>query len=157
MPEESLVKSVMYAIQGIDSKYSRYVQRNGVSFFEIDPSYGVPKTHRVLMKQLCELGWLYKKVQTHAMTAISAEGSPPPHTFALAGNPLLIFPIFAVAGFLAALRVCAASLAIPLPIGGPVIDLLRPSASAFYPLQRPSVCYSLKVHRAVRPGWAQRF
>ena len=72
IPEQSLVKAVIYAVQGIDSKYSRYSIKDEA--FVVDPSIGVPRSQRHLISQLCELGWLYKKVQDHARAAVSADG-----------------------------------------------------------------------------------
>jgi len=66
------VRSVIYAAQGVDSKYIRYDPSEDA--YVVEPNVGVPATQRTLLRRLCEIGWLYKKLSGHATAAVSSKG-----------------------------------------------------------------------------------
>lgn len=66
------MRSVIYAAQGVDSKYIRYDPSEDA--YVVEPNVGVPATQRTLLRRLCEIGWLYKKLSGHATAAVSSKG-----------------------------------------------------------------------------------
>ncbi|KAJ6425751.1 hypothetical protein OIU84_026350 [Salix udensis] len=59
--EEVLVRDVLYACQGIDGKYVKF-DANVDGYVLLD-SIKVPRGTRVMVRKLCELGWLFRKVK----------------------------------------------------------------------------------------------
>lgn len=59
--ESELLRDVIFAFQGIDGKYVRYDTL--IDGFVVDPKVGVPRGTRDLIRKLCELGWLFKKLK----------------------------------------------------------------------------------------------
>ncbi|KAI3507647.1 hypothetical protein L1887_22636 [Cichorium endivia] len=58
--EEVLVSDVLSVCQGIDGKYVKFdVNADG---YVLPNSIKVPKATRIMIRKLCELGWLYQKV-----------------------------------------------------------------------------------------------
>lgn len=62
VPEAVLARDLIYACQGIDSKYLSY---NGSASqqsegFEVDAHAGVPTADRQVLLVLSEIGWLFK-------------------------------------------------------------------------------------------------
>ncbi|XP_016505980.2 gamma-tubulin complex component 3-like [Nicotiana tabacum] len=59
--EEVLVRDVLYACQGIDGKYVKY-DKNADGY--VLPDWmKVPRATRSVVRRLCELGWLFRKVK----------------------------------------------------------------------------------------------
>ncbi|KAG6640805.1 hypothetical protein I3843_09G029000 [Carya illinoinensis] len=72
--EEVLVRDVLYACQGIDGKYVKF-DKNADGYVLPD-SVKVPRATRVMVRKLCELGWLFRKVKgyiTESMDRFPAE------------------------------------------------------------------------------------
>uniref|UniRef100_A0A2C9V8W6 Uncharacterized protein n=1 Tax=Manihot esculenta TaxID=3983 RepID=A0A2C9V8W6_MANES len=59
--EEVLVRDVLYACQGIDGKYVKF-DVNADGYVLLD-TVKVPRTTRLIVRKLCELGWLFRKVK----------------------------------------------------------------------------------------------
>ncbi|XP_041027846.1 gamma-tubulin complex component 3 [Juglans microcarpa x Juglans regia] len=59
--EEVLVRDVLYACQGIDGRYVKF-DKNADGFVLPD-LVKVPRATRVVVRKLCELGWLFRKVK----------------------------------------------------------------------------------------------
>lgn len=59
--EEVLVRDVLYACQGIDGKYIKF--DDGLDGYALLDSVRVPRATRVMVRKLCELGWLFRKVK----------------------------------------------------------------------------------------------
>ncbi|KAJ9543793.1 hypothetical protein OSB04_023500 [Centaurea solstitialis] len=59
--EEVLVRDVLYACQGIDGKYVKFDEN--VDGYLLPDSIRVPKPTRIMIRKLCELGWLFRKVK----------------------------------------------------------------------------------------------
>eukprot|EP01018_Ginkgo_biloba_P005129 Gb_19455 [translate_table: standard] len=66
--ENALVKDVLYACQGIDGRVIKFDK--DLDGFAISESYKVPKTTRFMVRKLCELGWLFKKVKEYISDSI---------------------------------------------------------------------------------------
>ncbi|CAL8465011.1 g4546 [Coccomyxa elongata] len=66
----ALVREVLCACQAFDGRHVRYkggAMKGGYKGgFEIAADAGIPPVQRSLMLKLCELGWLYRKTQSHA-------------------------------------------------------------------------------------------
>ncbi|CCI48015.1 unnamed protein product [Albugo candida] len=63
VPEEVLLRDVLYALQGIDSRYVKFdVEKDR---FEISHDIGVQTPMRNLVYHICELGWLYRKITAY--------------------------------------------------------------------------------------------
>ncbi|KAG2385873.1 hypothetical protein C9374_003022 [Naegleria lovaniensis] len=60
--ESTLVRDIVYTFQGIDGRYIKYDLAS--ERFIVDTKIGIPKSTRLLMSKLSELGWLYKKVKS---------------------------------------------------------------------------------------------
>ncbi|KAI4341281.1 hypothetical protein MLD38_026021 [Melastoma candidum] len=59
--EEVLVRDVLYACQGIDGKFVKFGKfEDGYVLSDV---VRVPRSARVLVRKLCELGWLFRKVR----------------------------------------------------------------------------------------------
>lgn len=59
--EAALVRDVLFACQGIDGKHVKFDRdANG---YALPDSFMVPRSTRVLVRRLCELGWLFRKVK----------------------------------------------------------------------------------------------
>ncbi|XP_062112176.1 gamma-tubulin complex component 3 [Humulus lupulus] len=59
--EEVLVRDVLYACQGIDGSYVK-LDTNSDGYVLLD-SIKVPRASRIMVRKLCELGWLFRKVK----------------------------------------------------------------------------------------------
>ncbi|GLT96213.1 hypothetical protein SLE2022_138550 [Rubroshorea leprosula] len=59
--EEVLVRDVLYACQGIDGKHVKF--DSDVDGYVLSDSIKVPKATRIMVRKLCELGWLFRKVK----------------------------------------------------------------------------------------------
>ncbi|KAL5545439.1 hypothetical protein UlMin_005126 [Ulmus minor] len=59
--EEVLVRDVLYACQGIDGNYVKFdANADG---YVLSDSINVPRATRIMVRKLCELGWLFRKVK----------------------------------------------------------------------------------------------
>ncbi|GAB4843768.1 Gamma-tubulin complex component 3 [Ancistrocladus abbreviatus] len=58
--EEVLVRDVLYACHGIDGRYVKFDKN--VDGYVLPDSIKVPRATRVMVRKLCELGWLFRKV-----------------------------------------------------------------------------------------------
>ncbi|KAJ3677077.1 hypothetical protein LUZ60_002801 [Juncus effusus] len=67
LEESALVRDVLYACQGIDGRYVRY----GTDGYDLPDSICLPKSTKIMIKKLCELGWLFKKVKTFIENSMS--------------------------------------------------------------------------------------
>ncbi|KAI9923317.1 hypothetical protein PsorP6_002031 [Peronosclerospora sorghi] len=63
VPEEVLLRDVLYALQAIESRYLYF--DDAIDRFQITRSAGVPTPMRELVYVLCELGWLYRKISEY--------------------------------------------------------------------------------------------
>lgn len=61
IPEGVLVRDVLYACQGIDGKYVKFDK--GLDGYALSESLRVPRSTRIMVRKLCELGWLFLKVR----------------------------------------------------------------------------------------------
>ncbi|KAH7425118.1 hypothetical protein KP509_11G040600 [Ceratopteris richardii] len=61
--EGALVRDVLYACQGIDGRYVKFEKE--LDGFIVDEAFRVPRATRMLVRKLCEVGWLFRKVQQH--------------------------------------------------------------------------------------------
>lgn len=59
--EEVLVRDVLYCCQGIDGKYVKFNAM--VDGYVLSDLVKVPRATRVMVRRLCELGWLFRKVR----------------------------------------------------------------------------------------------
>uniref|UniRef100_A0ACD5Y1T9 Uncharacterized protein n=2 Tax=Avena sativa TaxID=4498 RepID=A0ACD5Y1T9_AVESA len=59
--EAALVRDVLYACQGIDGRYVRYDK--GSDTYDLPEAVRVPRSTRTLVRKLCEVGWLFRKVR----------------------------------------------------------------------------------------------
>ncbi|KAI7729463.1 hypothetical protein M8C21_020370 [Ambrosia artemisiifolia] len=61
--EEVLVRDVLYCCQGIDGKYVIYDE--SVDGYVLPETIRVSRPMRVMVRKLCELGWLFRKVKEY--------------------------------------------------------------------------------------------
>ncbi|KAJ8754488.1 hypothetical protein K2173_005649 [Erythroxylum novogranatense] len=61
--EEVLVRDVLYACQGIDGKYVKFDA--DVDGYVLPDAVKVPRGTRLMVRKLCELGWLFRKVKDY--------------------------------------------------------------------------------------------
>lgn len=61
IPEGVLVRDVLYACQGIDGKYVKFDKVS--DGYALSESLTVPRSTRIMVRKLCELGWLFIKVR----------------------------------------------------------------------------------------------
>jgi gamma-tubulin complex component 3 len=61
--ESALVRDVLYACQGIDGRYVTHQTVNGMDGYDLPESLTLPRSTRTMVRKLCEIGWLYKKVK----------------------------------------------------------------------------------------------
>ncbi|KAL9656156.1 hypothetical protein ABK040_007774 [Willaertia magna] len=59
--ESILIRDVIYVFQGINGNNIKF--DIGLDRFMLDVKVGVPKSTRLLICKLCEMGWLYKKIK----------------------------------------------------------------------------------------------
>lgn len=72
--EEVLVRDVLYACQGIDGNYVKFDKN--VDGYVLSDLTKVPRATRTMIRKLCELGWLFRKVKgyiTESMDRFPAE------------------------------------------------------------------------------------
>ncbi|KDP24650.1 hypothetical protein JCGZ_25566 [Jatropha curcas] len=72
--EEVLVRDVLYACQGIDGKY--VIFDANVDGYVLPDTFNVSRSTRLIVRKLCELGWLFRKVKgyiSESMDRFSAE------------------------------------------------------------------------------------
>jgi gamma-tubulin complex component 3 len=63
--EAALVRDVLYACQGIDGRYVRY-NKAGDGAYDLPDGVRVPRSTRTVVRKLCELGWLFRKVRGYS-------------------------------------------------------------------------------------------
>lgn len=61
LTENELIKDVIFAFQGIDGHYISFSQQDDC--FQLKSNIPVSEPVRSMVNKLCELGWLFKKVQ----------------------------------------------------------------------------------------------
>ncbi|PKA47028.1 Gamma-tubulin complex component 4 like [Apostasia shenzhenica] len=61
--ESALVRDVLYACQGIDGRYVRFDRSS--DGYDLPESLKVPRHTRTIVRRLCELGWLFRKVRDY--------------------------------------------------------------------------------------------
>ncbi|XP_062194021.1 gamma-tubulin complex component 3-like [Phragmites australis] len=71
--EAALVRDVLYACQGIDGRYVRYDKAGDA--YDLPDGVRVPRSTRTLVRKLCELGWLFRKVRGFISDNISRSPS----------------------------------------------------------------------------------
>ncbi|KAJ0981208.1 hypothetical protein J5N97_009463 [Dioscorea zingiberensis] len=59
--EQTLVRDVLYAAQGIDGRFVRFDPRS--DGYDLPETMRVTRSQRTMVRRLCELGWLFKKVR----------------------------------------------------------------------------------------------
>ncbi|GFZ20923.1 spindle pole body component 98 [Actinidia rufa] len=59
--EEVLVRDVLYACQGIDGKFVKFDKN--VDGYVLPDTVRVPRATKIMVRKLCELGWLFRKVK----------------------------------------------------------------------------------------------
>ncbi|OVA20718.1 Spc97/Spc98 [Macleaya cordata] len=59
--EGVLVRDVLYASQGIDGKYVKFDKN--LDGYVLSDSIKVPRSMRIMVRKLCELGWLFRRVK----------------------------------------------------------------------------------------------
>ncbi|KAL6141532.1 hypothetical protein ACLB2K_059820 [Fragaria x ananassa] len=59
--EEALVRDVLYACQGIDGKYVKF--DSNADGYVLSDLVKVPRGTRIMVRKLCELGWLFRRVK----------------------------------------------------------------------------------------------
>ncbi|KAJ4970248.1 hypothetical protein NE237_003347 [Protea cynaroides] len=59
--ESALVRDVLYACQGINGKYVKLDK--SIDAYVLPDSIKVPRATRIMVRKLCELGWLFRKVK----------------------------------------------------------------------------------------------
>ncbi|XP_072983837.1 gamma-tubulin complex component 3 [Typha latifolia] len=72
--ESALVRDVLYACQGIDGRYVRFDKSS--DGYDLPESLKLPRSTRTMVRKLCELGWLFRKVRgyiTESMGLFPAE------------------------------------------------------------------------------------
>ncbi|XP_073045815.1 LOW QUALITY PROTEIN: gamma-tubulin complex component 3-like [Primulina eburnea] len=72
--EEVLVRDVLYACQGIDGAYLKFDEK--ADEYVLPEFIKVPRATRTMVRKLCELGWLFRKVNryiTESMDRLPAE------------------------------------------------------------------------------------
>ncbi|XP_010917258.1 gamma-tubulin complex component 3 [Elaeis guineensis] len=72
--ESALVRDVLYACQGIDGRYVRFDKAS--DSYDLPESLKLPRSTRTMVRRLCELGWLFRKVRgyiTESMSQFPAE------------------------------------------------------------------------------------
>ncbi|KAL8456305.1 hypothetical protein ACS0TY_034498 [Phlomoides rotata] len=72
--EVILVRDVLYACQGIDGKYVKFDEK--ADAYVLPDLVKVPRATRIMVRKLCELGWLFRKVKgyiTESMDRFPAE------------------------------------------------------------------------------------
>ena len=60
LTEEAIVRDLLYVFQGIDGQHIRYSQMEDAFVLALNTNLS-PSTKK-LVNELCELGWLFKKV-----------------------------------------------------------------------------------------------
>ena len=63
LSEPDLIRDVLFVSQGIDGKFVKFFPVQDK--YCIDPQYVVSPQARELTTNLCEIGWMYRKVQAH--------------------------------------------------------------------------------------------
>ncbi|KAG6969218.1 hypothetical protein JG688_00005401 [Phytophthora aleatoria] len=63
VPEEVLLRDVLYALQAIESRYLYF--DDAADRFQITRSVGVPTPMRELIHMLCDLGWIFRKISEY--------------------------------------------------------------------------------------------
>jgi len=63
IPEEVLIRDVVYVFQGIDGEYIKFDKAE--NSYVIDPKAGIPRSVRIVLGKLSELGWLFRKLRDY--------------------------------------------------------------------------------------------
>ncbi|KAL0908363.1 hypothetical protein M5K25_022853 [Dendrobium thyrsiflorum] len=66
--ESALVRDVLYACQGIDGRYVRFDRSS--DGYDLQESLKIPRPTRSIVRRLCELGWLFRKVRGYISESI---------------------------------------------------------------------------------------
>lgn len=63
MPEESLLRDLIYVFQGVDGKFIKFHPK--FDAYVVSPQHGVPVPVRNLVLKIAELGWMYRRVKEY--------------------------------------------------------------------------------------------
>ena len=74
MTEFDLIRDLLYVFQGIDGKHIKF--NEPADFYLLDSSVCLPKPVTELVQKLCEMGWLYRKVNRYVMALLQSATSP---------------------------------------------------------------------------------
>ncbi|GMH41519.1 hypothetical protein BSKO_09429 [Bryopsis sp. KO-2023] len=86
--EPLLVRDILYICQGIDGTYIKFKRNlvSGCEEFSISKEAGVRPVTKKLILQLCELGWLFQRVQVFVQSRSVYEGGSVRQAFCYAVN-----------------------------------------------------------------------
>ncbi|KAL8136209.1 hypothetical protein AgCh_010706 [Apium graveolens] len=68
--EEVLVRDVLYVSQGIDGKFVKFDK--SVDGYVLGESVRVPRATRIMVRKVCELGWLFRKVKGYVSETVKS-------------------------------------------------------------------------------------
>ncbi|CAL5352041.1 unnamed protein product [Camellia sinensis] len=71
--EEVLVRDVLYACQGIDGKFVKFDKI--FDGYVLPETVQVPRATRIMVRKLCELGWLFRKVKGYISDSMDRFGA----------------------------------------------------------------------------------
>eukprot|EP00884_Botryococcus_braunii_P022214 jgi/Botrbrau1/8677/Bobra.0087s0030.1 len=76
LSDSELVRDVLYACQGLNGHYIKYrtTAEGGLGGYEVDATAGIPLPQRQLLARLCELGWLFRKVEAQVGGKLGISG-----------------------------------------------------------------------------------
>lgn len=66
--EVALVRDVLFVCQGIEGRYIKYDKV--IEGYAVSDEFKVPRAIRTLVRRLCEVGWLFKRVRNHVSSSL---------------------------------------------------------------------------------------
>ncbi|KAG6504408.1 gamma-tubulin complex component 3-like isoform X1 [Zingiber officinale] len=72
--ESAIVRDILFVCQGIDGRYVRFDKM--ANCYDLPESLKLPRAMKTMVRKLCELGWLFRKVRgfiTESMSCFPAE------------------------------------------------------------------------------------
>jgi gamma-tubulin complex component 3 len=72
VPEEVLLRDIVFTFQGVNGKFIKF--NENANCYAVINQVGVPMPVRNLIRQICELGWMYRNVSTAINDRVRSAG-----------------------------------------------------------------------------------
>eukprot|EP00002_Diphylleia_rotans_P014175 TRINITY_DN2757_c0_g1_i1.p1 TRINITY_DN2757_c0_g1~~TRINITY_DN2757_c0_g1_i1.p1 ORF type:complete len:882 (+),score=144.03 TRINITY_DN2757_c0_g1_i1:59-2704(+) len=69
VPEEYLIRDLVFVLHGVDGKYIRY--DHSLDSFGVDAMFGIPRSVKDIVRRCTEVGWIYRRINNYLIQRAS--------------------------------------------------------------------------------------